>query len=391
MRLITDEQRRARLGTRHALACRAATVESAADSVVCLHATEAPTVYLSVHARAEVSRDEIDRALYADRSLVKQLAMRRTLFAFPRDLLPAVWGSAAARVAVQQRTRMAKEAEAHGLARRGDAWLTRQFNAVRRSLAEDGPATSAELRERVPALAARVELSPGKKYGGSFPIGPRVLSALAAEGSIVRGTNSGDWRLARPQWTLTEDWLGAPASPLPEPDGYAELVRRWLHRFGPGTEDDIVWWLGATKGAVRRALGELDAVEVQLDHGDTGYLLADDVDDVPDPGPWSALLPVLDPTTMGWKHRDFYLHPEDRPYLFDTNGNAGTTAWWNGRIVGCWVQDEAGAVLVVPRGDLSAEARAALDAEAQRLTAWLDGTRVSTVYSSLQMKSARLP
>jgi hypothetical protein len=391
VRLITDEQRRARLGTRHALACRAGGVEEAAESVVCLHATEAPTVYLSVYARAEVSRDEIDRALYADRTLVKQLAMRRTLFAFPRELLPAVWGSAAARVATQQRTRMAKEAETHGLARRGDAWLTRQFNAVRRTLAEDGPATTAELRERVPALATRVELNPGKKYGGSFPIGPRVLGALAAEGTIVRGANSGDWRLARPQWTLTEEWLGALPSPLPEPEGYAELVRRWLHRFGPGTEDDIVWWLGATKGAVRRALGELDAVEVQLEHGATGHLLPDDVDDVPDPGPWAALLPVLDPTTMGWKHRDFYLDPEDRPYLFDTNGNAGTTAWWNGRIVGCWVQDESGEVLVVPRGELPAEARAALDAEARRLTDWLAGTRVSTVYSSLQMKSAQLP
>ena len=74
----------------------------------------------------------------------------------------------------------------------------------------------------------------------------------------------------------------------------------------------------------------------------SGYLLPDDLDDEPEPEPWAALLPVLDPATMGWKERDFYLDAADVPYLYDTNGNGGTTAWWNGRIVGCWVQDEDG-------------------------------------------------
>ena len=81
---------------------------------------------------------------------------------------------------------------------------------------------------------------------------------------------------------------------------------------------------------------------------------------------------MLDPTVMGWKERDFYLGPH-APQLFDSNGNAGTTAWWDGRIVGCWVQDDAGVVEVrllekLPGG------RAALAAEAERLTAWLAGS-----------------
>ena len=63
--------------------------------------------------------------------------------------------------------------------------------------------------------------------------------------------------------------------------------------------------------------------------------------------PWAALLPVLDPTVMGWKERDFYLGPHG-PLLFDTNGNAGTTAWWDGRIVGCWAQDPDGVVRAEP-------------------------------------------
>ena len=121
----------------------------------------------------------------------------------------------------------------------------------------------------------------------------------------------------------------------------------------------------------------------------TGWVLPDDLEDVPEPEPWAALLPVLDPTTMGWKQREFHLDPDDVPYLFDSNGNGGTTAWWDGRVVGCWVQDDDGVVEVALRHDVGSDAVAALAVEAERLTAWLDGQRVSTVYASPQMKAAR--
>ena len=301
-----------------------------------------------------------------------------------------MWGSASDRVAQQLHARMAKEIEAHGIAKRGDVWLNRMFNTILRTLGERGPSTTAELREAIPPLDRRMELAPGKAYGGNFPIAPRVLGTLGATGKILRGTNEGDWRTMRPRWTLTEEWLGRPVEKAAPEAGYLELVRRWLRSFGPGTEADLVWWLGATKAAVRRALADLGAVEVALPDG-IGYVLPDDVDDMPEPEPWAALLPVLDPTTMGWKQRDFYLEPEDRPYLFDTNGNGGSTAWWCGRVVGCWVQDPEGVVVVVPRQDPGSEALAALRVEAERLTAWLDGAKVSSVYSTRQMKSALLP
>jgi hypothetical protein len=162
-----------------------------------------------------------------------------------------------------------------------------------------------------------------------------------------------------------------------EADGWRELVRRWLRTFGPGTEEDIVWWLGATKGIVRAALAELDAVAVTLASGATGWLHYDDLEETPDPGSWVALLPVLDPTVMGWKERGFYLG-RHREQLFDRAGNAGTTAWVDGRIVGCWVQDDDGIVAVRLLERVPAGRRDALDEEAQRLTAWLDGERVTS-------------
>lgn len=386
MHHVTDRQRRARLGVRHALApaCFAGTPEAATAAMTVLHATEPATVYLSCWARVAVVRPaDVDRALYHDRSLVKQLAMRRTLFVFPRDLLPAVWPSASARVAGNERAKLVKDVVRAGVARDGDDWLDRARAAVLDVLA-GAPAgrQATEIRGAVPMIDVTMEIATADPRAAS-----RVLTYLSASADIVRAANTGGWHTSRPRWTLMRDWLGDVPPSWDPADGYRELVRRWLYTFGPGTEDDLVWWFGSTRAVVRAALAGLDAVAVSLDHGGTGWLLPDDVDDVPEPGPWAALLPVLDATVMGWRHRDFYLGPH-RDEIFDRRGNAGTTAWVDGRVVGCWIQDAAGVVEVRLLEEVSAAARRALDAEAARLTAWLGGFRVPSVYASPAMRTA---
>jgi hypothetical protein len=161
----------------------------------------------------------------------------------------------------------------------------------------------------------------------------------------------------------------------------AGLVERWLGAFGPGSVDDIKWWLGQTVGAVRQALDDLEAVEVELEGASTGYLLPDDLEPTPAPEPYAALLPPLDPTTMGWYERDWYLGAY-KDQLFDSTGNGGPTAWWDGRIVGGWRQDDAGAVELQLLEDPGREARDAIEAEAGRLTDWFEGTRVPPRFPS---------
>jgi hypothetical protein len=348
-----------------------------------LHATEPATVFLSCAARStRVTVADIDRALYQDRSLVKQLAMRRTLFVFPRDLLPAVWPSASARVASAELNRLAKDVVRSGLTRDGHTWITQARGEVLAHLAGHGEgATAQDIREAIPMINVKMTTQ-----GVAMSVAPRLLTQLGATADIVRGSNTGPWPTSRPRWTLTGNWLDDVPEPWTTADGYRELIRRWLHTFGPGTEDDIVWWLGATKSVVRAALIELDAVEVSLDRERTGWLLPSDLEEVPDPGSWVALLPVLDPTVMGWKDRTFILGPH-RDQLFDSNGNAGTTVLVNGRAVGCWVQDDAGVVAIRPVEAVGTRTRRALAAEAQRLTEWLDGVRIGTVYKSPAMKA----
>lgn len=383
---VGDDERRRRLAVRHALAPghRVSSPEAATRAMTVLHSTEPATVFLSCWARCpSVTIADVEHAIYEARSLVRQLAMRRTLFVFPRELLGAAWPSASARVACAERAQMARDVVAAGITDDGDAWLDRARADVLAVLADapDG-LTAAEVRRAAPVIDVKVAVRAGSQWAS-----PRVLTQLGATADVARGANTGTWRSSRPRWTLMRHWLGEVPPLWQAEDGWRELVRRWLGTFGPGTEDDVVWWLGATKRIVRAALAELEAVPVTLDSGATGWLLPDDLDETPHPGPWAALLPVLDPTVMGWKERGFYLGPH-REQLFDRAGNAGTTAWVDGRIVGCWVQDEDGLVSVRLLERVSADAREALDEEARRLTAWLGGERVTSVIRPPAMQAA---
>ena len=110
----------------------------------------------------------------------------------------------------------------------------------------------------------------------------------------------------------------------------------------------------------------------------------------PTTAPWVALLPVLDPTVMGWKSRGFYLDPGHVPHLFDTNGNAGTTAWVDGsrgRLLGAGRRGRGRRPRWWRRCPAAGQRGSA--AEAERLTAWLDGVRVGTVYPSAAMKAVQ--
>jgi Winged helix DNA-binding domain len=373
---IGVEERRARLARRHRLAPghRASDVVEATRSMVCLHGTDPSTVYLSAWARVDgFSVADLERALYADRSLVKHLAMRRTLFVFPRELLGAAQAGASDRVADTERRRLIRDVEKAELYADGERWLAEASAAVLEILSDGREATSSELRAEIPLLEGSMTYGEGRSWGGQVSVGPRVLTTLSAAGRIVRSSNDGAWTASRPRWAATAAWLGEEIAVVPQADGVAALVEGWLRTFGPGTAADLKWWLGSTVAAVRHALSDLDAVEVDVD-GRTGYLLPDDLEPAEPVESWAALLPPLDPTTMGWLERDWYLGPY-KAQLFDTSGNAGPTAWWDGRIIGGWRQGEHGEVVVQMLEDVGSEALTALETEAARLTCWLAGTR----------------
>ncbi|MGG7569439.1 DNA glycosylase AlkZ-like family protein [Streptomyces sirii] len=150
--------------------------------------------------------------------------------------------------------------------------------------------------------------------------------------------------------------------------------------FGPGTVADLKWWTGWTVTETRKAVAAAEAVEARLDEG-TGYALVEDLDaPVAESEPSAVLLPALDPTPMGWRERSFYLDPDHVPALFDRMGNIGPTVWWDGRIIGGWAQRKDGTLAWRLLDDPGPEARTAIEAEAERMRAFLGERRFTPAY-----------
>lgn len=84
MRQVSVEERRARLGLRHGLTQPLDDVLDAAWAMVGLHSSDPSTVFLSAWARIrEMSPSDLEKALYEERSLVRVLGMRRTMWVVP--------------------------------------------------------------------------------------------------------------------------------------------------------------------------------------------------------------------------------------------------------------------------------------------------------------------
>jgi hypothetical protein len=377
VRKLSVDDRRARLARRHHLepASRSNDFVQLAEDMVGLHATDPASVYLGARARMpDCTVSLVERVLYDERRALRMLGMRRTMFVVPLGLAAVVQAACTDSIAVRTRQRYARMLEQAGIAADGEAWLDDVARATLAALEARGDAFAAELSADVPSLREKLYYGEGKKWAGSQSVTGIVLVLLSAEGHIVRGRPRGSWTSSQHRWAVAASWLPSPLPRLDANAARAELVRRWLGSFGPGTLTDLKWWTGLTVGQVKDALAEVGPVEVDLG-GATGYVLRGDDKPEPSPEPWAALLPALDSTVMGWKERGWYLG-EHGLALFDSSGNAGPTVWWGGRIVGGWAARKDGEIAFRLLEDVGSEAVAAVEAEAARLDAWLGETNV---------------
>jgi hypothetical protein len=380
---VSVAERRGRLVERQLLGAPAATVNEVAEALVALHATDPVTVYLSAWARSRCAADDVDAALYADRTVVRMLGMRRTVFVVPAGLAGVVQAACTDDVAARLRRQVEKDLAGGGVGN-GDAagWLRDVEAGVLRALAaRSGGAAGAQLSLDEPRLRTQLVYAEGKSYGGAANITSRVLVLIAAEGRMIRGHRRGGWSSGQFEWFLPDAWLGRGdldaglGAGLDAGTARAELARRWLGVFGPAPVADLRWWAGWTGAQTKAALAALPVTEVDLD-GQAGTALAGDLEFSAEVPPAAALLPALDPTPMGWQSRSWYLGPHAPP-LFDRTGNIGPTVWWAGRVAGGWAQRASGEVVFRLLEDIGAEGAAAVAAKAAALEAWLGASRVT--------------
>ena len=351
-------------------------MNEASNDLVGLHASDPVSVYLAAWSRVrDFATKALDTALYEDRSLLKILGMRRTMFVLPVELAGVIQSACTEALASGERPRLVKMIRGAGIATDAERWLDAVEAETVEALHRLGEATAAELTKEVEGLRAQIPFGAGKTWQGRVGVSTRLLFLLAAEGRIIRGRPKGTLVSSLYRWAPMDRWVPGGLPTTPGDEARVELVRRWLATFGPGTTKDIGWWTGWTVAQVKEALAGIGPVEVELDDGSTGWLLPDDLEPTPAPAsPWVALLPALDPTIMGWQARDWYLG-DHRMALFDTNGNAGPTIWLDGRVVGGWIQRRDGEIACRLLEDVGSEAANLVATRAADLRAWLGDLR----------------
>ena len=142
IRPVGVAERRARLAARHHLAPRAGRGHdrrgSTVADIVGLHGTDPASVYLSAWARTGAGHADIEHALYAERTLVRMLGMRRTVFVVPVGLVPVIQAACTDQIAERMRRDLARRVEESGIAADGANWLKEVGEATVQALAARG-------------------------------------------------------------------------------------------------------------------------------------------------------------------------------------------------------------------------------------------------------------
>ncbi len=301
---------------------------------------------LAVRARtAGLFAADVDQALTADRSLLITWLNRGTLHLVRSADYWLLHQLTTPPLLAGNTRRLGQEGVAPDAADRG-------VRVVERSLAQDGPLTRGQLRERIAAAGVRTE--------GQALVHVLVLACLRK--ICVRGPMIGNEHA----YVLVRDWLGAPPRALDRDRALAMLARRYLAGHGPASDRDLAKWAGLPLRDARRGLA---AIASELgDRGDGLAALAGQPASARLPPP--LLLGAFDPLLLGWASRTPILGAQQG--IVTTNGIFRPFALVRGRAAATWAMPR-GEVEISPFSPLAPADAAALDREAADVRRFLQG------------------
>ena len=265
-------------------------------------------------------REDVARALWRERRLVKTWTLRGTLHLLPAADLP-----------------VALAAIRGGVLRGLQGWAARSgmsparidqtIDAIARALA-DGPLTRSELTERVVArLGPTSRRWLGDPWGG-------LVRAACLEGRVCFGPDRG----REVTFVARETWIPRWREVAPGA-AEVELLRRYLRGFGPANASDMAAWSGMAVSGVQRALRRA-APELTLVSwgGRSDWLLREDVKTLLTPrapGP-PRLLPSFDTLLLGYRDKGALVEDRDYKRVYRKAGWLSPVVLLDGRVAGVW-------------------------------------------------------
>ncbi|HEY2770200.1 MAG TPA: winged helix DNA-binding domain-containing protein [Solirubrobacteraceae bacterium] len=256
-----------------------------AERLLAVQGQDGRGVRLAVRARAaEITVTDVNRALTEDRSLLITWLNRGTLHLVRSEDYPWLHALTTPPLHTPVRARLRQLGVDAAVADRGVA-------VIEQALADEGPLTRAELKDR---LERRRIPTVGQAL-------VHVLCLATLQGVSVRGPVHGKQHA----YTLVRDWLG-PEPHVERDDALGELVLRYLAGHAPAGERDLAKWAGLPLRDIRRGF---ERAARSLNERDDGLIelrargrtrATDGSAELPAP----RLLGAFDPVLLGWASRE---------------------------------------------------------------------------------------
>lgn len=298
---------------------------------------------LAVRARtAGLTAADVERTMSEDRSLLVTWLNRGTLHLVSSEDYPWLQALTTPPLFTSSARRLRQEGVS-------EAEAERAMTTIAAALADEGPLTRVQLRERVDAAGLRTE--------GQAMLHLLFLAAL--RGMVVRGPMVGKQHA----YVLVRDWLGE-RKPVDREQALAELARRYLVGHQPATDRDLAKWAGLPLRDVRAGIA---AIAGEIDQGEDGLLRLRKQPPV-EGAPPSRLLGAFDPVLLGWASREPVLGEHEARVV--TGGIFRPFALADGRTVGGWkwAKNE---VTIDPYEGLAPKHAAAFEADAADVSRFL--------------------
>jgi hypothetical protein len=292
---------------------------------------------LAIRARTTgLTAADVDRALTEERSLLITWLNRGTLHLVRSEDYPWLHALTTPPLLTSSNRRLRQEGVSADAAERG-------VGTIERALADEGPLTRAQLRERLDSAGVRTE--------GQALVHLLFLTTL--RGLAIRGPMAG----GEHAYVLVRDWLGS-MKPVDRGAALAELARRYLVGHGPADDRDLARWAGLPLRDARAGLGAISSELEERSDGLVDLARRPPAEKLPPP----RLLGAFDPLLLGWTSREEVVGPHKM--LVTTNGIFRPFALVDGRAVATW-RFSRGKVAIEHLGKVTKRAAAALEADAR--------------------------
>lgn len=317
---------------------------------------------VALWARVEgLTAEDIEQALWQERTLVKTWSMRGTVHLLPSQALPVHVG-ALKRALVGEVWRWIAR---HGVSTREAQSMTEAVLEVLKV----GPLTRRELGERVvPILGPQARQWIEHGWGGG-------IKQACLEGRVCYGPNPGQ----ETTFARRDQWLPV-LGELSTEEAETALLRRYLRSYGPATPRDFSAWSGMRVRDITPIWSRLrdDLAEVNVE-GKVGWILREDLDLLQEgtiDDRHVRLLPSFDSYMLGHHDKSHLVDEVHYKLVYRKAGWLSPVVLVAGRVAGVWSYEYRGKRLLLrvqPFDELSLAIRNGIEAEAADLGHFLGG------------------